>query len=89
MPRTFEEEAIEYFMSGALAKYRKGKKEHGQGLENVPLEQVVVEFEAEAFDTWFYSYRIKLGVNALIRRIEQLEAKVNALKAINTKLRKR
>jgi hypothetical protein len=58
----FEEEAIEYFMSRALAKYRKGKKEHGRGLDEVPLEAVVDELEGEIIDLIFYYYRLKQAI---------------------------
>lgn len=56
---TFEEEAIEYFTSRAISKYRQGKADHGQGLDEIPLERVVDELEGEIIDLIFYYYRLR------------------------------
>ena len=55
----FEDRAIQYFFKRAKKKYLKGKKEHGQGLDELPLDVIVKELEGEIIDLIFYYYRLK------------------------------
>ena len=70
----FEDRAIDYFMSKAKDKYLKGKREHGQGLDEISLPEVVDELEGEVMDLIFYTYSIKERVEKVMEAYERYDA---------------
>lgn len=55
----FEDRAIEAFLAKAKDKYLKGKAEHGQGVDDLDMNQIVEELEGELIDLMFYYYGLK------------------------------